>query len=224
TLSSLLFFFSSRRRHTRFSRDWSSDVCSSDLDAARTLQYRSINIDLIYGLPRQNTERSYSTVKVILEMQPERISLYTYMQRPERHSSQRRIQVQDLPSPEEMLEMLHNAIEQLTAAGYRYVGLDHFALPDDELAMAQEDGFLQRNFQGYTTHGHCDVIGLGVSAISQVGSLYCQNETDLAGYQQSLANDQLTTVRGLHCNADDLLRRDVIQRLICHFELDFASL
>lgn len=194
------------------------------VDAARTLQYRSINIDLIYGLPRQNTERFYSTVKAILEMQPERISLYNYMHRPERHSSQRRIQVQDLPSPEEKLEMLHNAIEQLTAAGYRYVGLDHFALPDDELAMAQEDGFLQRNFQGYTTHGHCDVIGLGVSAISQVGTLYCQNDTDLAGYQNRLDSDQLGTFRGLHCNSDDLLRRDVIQRLICHFELDFASL
>ena len=194
------------------------------VDAARTLQYRSINIDLIYGLPRQTIERFSGTVKAILDMQPERISLYHYQHHPERHAGQRRILAEELPGADEKLDMLHNAIEQLTAAGYRYVGLDHFALPDDELAMAQEDGFLQRNFQGYTTHGHCDVIGLGVSAISQVGSLYCQNETDLAGYQQSLANDQLTTVRGLHCNADDLLRRDVIQRLICHFELDFASL
>lgn len=194
------------------------------VDAARTLQYRSINIDLIYGLPRQNTARFSSTVNAILDMQPERISLYNYAHRPDRFPGQRRIQTQDLPSPDEKLEMLHNAIEQLTAAGYRYVGLDHFALPDDELAMAQEDGFLQRNFQGYTTHGHCDVIGLGVSAISQVGSLYCQNDSDLAGYQHSLANDQLATVRGLHCNADDLLRRDIIQRLICHFELEFASL
>jgi oxygen-independent coproporphyrinogen-3 oxidase len=194
------------------------------VDAARTLQYRSINIDLIYGLPRQTFERFSGTVQAIIDLQPERISLYNYLHRPERHAGQRRILPEELPSPDQKLDMLHNAIEQLTAAGYRYVGLDHFALPDDELAMAQEDGFLQRNFQGYTTHGHCDVIGLGVSAISQVGSLYCQNDIDLAGYQHSLANDQLATVRGLHCNADDLLRRDVIQRLICHFELDFASL
>lgn len=194
------------------------------VDAARTLQYRSINIDLIYGLPRQNTARFSATVRAILDMQPERISLHSYHHRPDRHPGQRRISVQDLPGQEERLDMLHEAIELLTAAGYRYVGLDHFALPDDELAMAQEDGFLQRNFQGYTTHGHCDVIGLGVSAISQVGHLYCQNSPDLASYQSSLANDQLATFRGLHCNADDLLRRDVIQRLICHFELDFASL
>jgi len=194
------------------------------VDAARTLQYRSINVDLIYGLPRQNTARFSATVTAILEMQPERISLFSYSHHPERHAGQRRIATLELPSPEERLEMLHSAIDLLTEAGYRYVGLDHFALPDDELAMAQEDGFLQRNFQGYTTHGHCDVIGLGVSAISQVGKLYCQNDTDLAGYQNRLASDQLATFRGLHCHADDLLRRDVIQRLICHFELDFASL
>lgn len=194
------------------------------VDAARTLQYRSIDIDLIYGLPRQNTSRFCGTVKAILDMQPERISLHNYVHQPERHAGQRRIQAQEIPCPDVKLDMLHHAIELLTAAGYRYVGLDHFALPDDELAMAQEDGFLQRNFQGYTTHGHCDVIGLGVSAISQIGGLYCQNDTDLIGYQHSLANDQLPTSRGLHCTSDDLLRREIIQRLICNFELDFATL
>ncbi|HEX5843028.1 MAG TPA: coproporphyrinogen III oxidase, partial [Pseudomonas sp.] len=105
-----------------------------------------------------------------------------------------------------------------------YIGMDHFALPDDELASAQEDGSLQRNFQGYTTHGHCDLIGLGVSSISQIGELYCQNNSDLNQYQNSLAQGELATLRGLHCNADDRLRRAVIQQLICHFQLSFATI
>ncbi|HBX55878.1 MAG TPA: coproporphyrinogen III oxidase, partial [Pseudomonas sp.] len=129
-----------------------------------------------------------------------------------------------LPSPTHKLAMLQASIEQLSAAGYRYIGMDHFALPDDELASAQEDGSLQRNFQGYTTHGHCDLIGLGVSAISQIGDLYCQNSSDLSNYQQHLSSGQLATQRGLHCTADDRLRRAVIQQLICHFALDFASI
>jgi oxygen-independent coproporphyrinogen-3 oxidase len=120
--------------------------------------------------------------------------------------------------------MLQNSIALLTEAGYRYIGMDHFALPDDELASAQEDGTLQRNFQGYTTHGHCDLIGLGVSAISQIGDLYCQNSTDINDYQATLDSHQLATARGLQCNADDRIRRAVIQQLICSFGLNFASI
>jgi oxygen-independent coproporphyrinogen-3 oxidase len=120
--------------------------------------------------------------------------------------------------------MLHNTIEQLTEAGYRYIGMDHFALPDDELAIAQEESTLQRNFQGYTTHGHCDLIGLGVSAISQIGDLYCQNSSDLNEYQNTLGASQLPTSRGLICNEDDRIRRAVIQQLICHFELEFETI
>jgi len=137
---------------------------------------------------------------------------------------QRRINSSELPSPAHKLEMLQRTIEQLIAAGYRYIGMDHFALPDDDLAIAQEEQTLQRNFQGYTTHGHCDLIGLGVSAISQIGDLYCQNSSDLAAYQNSLASAQLATSRGLVCNADDRLRRAVIQQLICNFELEFAEI
>jgi oxygen-independent coproporphyrinogen-3 oxidase len=137
---------------------------------------------------------------------------------------QRRIHTEDLPSPAEKLLMLQTTIEQLTQAGYRYIGMDHFALPDDELAIAQEEGTLQRNFQGYTTHGHCDLIGLGVSAISQIGDLYCQNSSDLSQYQNTLAGAQLATSRGLICTTDDRLRRDVIQQLICHFSLEFAGI
>lgn len=137
---------------------------------------------------------------------------------------QRRINTSDLPSAGDKLTMLHASIEQLTAAGYRYIGMDHFALPDDELASAQEDSSLQRNFQGYTTHGHCDLLGLGVSSISQIGDLYCQNISDLSKYQESLGISELATLRGLHCDADDRLRRAVIQQLICHFHLRFADI
>ncbi|PZR44591.1 MAG: oxygen-independent coproporphyrinogen III oxidase [Ectopseudomonas oleovorans] len=191
------------------------------VEAARTLQFRSVNIDLIYGLPKQTPERFARTVAEIIALQPDRLSLFNYAHLPERFMPQRRISADDLPSPADKLAMLQASIEQLTRAGYRYIGMDHFALPDDELAIAQEEGTLQRNFQGYTTHGHCDLIGLGVSAISQIGDLYSQNDSDITSYQQTLGNGQLATRRGLHCNADDRLRRAVIQQLICHFQLRF---
>jgi len=194
------------------------------VEAARTLQFRSVNIDLIYGLPKQTPERFARTVAEVIALQPDRLSLFNYAHLPERFMPQRRISSDDLPSPAGKLAMLQSSIEQLTRAGYRYIGMDHFALPDDELAIAQEEGTLQRNFQGYTTHGHCDLIGLGVSAISQIGDLYSQNDSDIASYQQTLGNGQLATRRGLHCNADDRLRRAVIQQLICHFELRFADI
>ena len=194
------------------------------VDAARTLQFRSINIDLIYGLPKQTPESFARTVDSIIALQPDRLSVFNYAHLPERFLPQRRINADDLPSPADKLAMLQNSIAQLTAAGYRYIGMDHFALPDDELASAQEDGTLQRNFQGYTTHGHCDLIGLGVSSISQIGDLYCQNNSDIALYQQSLDNNQLATCKGLQCNGDDRIRRAVIQQLICDFSLDFAAI
>ena len=194
------------------------------VEAARTLQFRSVNIDLIYGLPLQTPERFARTVEEVIALQPDRLSLFNYAHLPERFMPQRRINTSDLPSPVDKLAMLQASIEQLNAAGYRYIGMDHFALPDDELASAQEDGSLQRNFQGYTTHGHCDLIGLGVSSISQIGDLYCQNSSDLNIYQESLGNNELATLRGLHCDADDRVRRAVIQQLICHFQLRFADI
>lgn len=194
------------------------------IDAARTLQFRSVNIDLIYGLPKQTPQAFAHTVKEIIALQPDRLSVFNYAHLPERFMPQRRIHSDDLPPAEAKLHMLENTIGQLTQAGYRYIGMDHFALPDDELAIAQEEQTLQRNFQGYTTHGHCDLIGLGVSAISQVGDLYSQNSNDLSDYQSLLASDQLATKRGLTCNQDDRIRRAVIQQLICHFSLDFAAI
>ncbi|CRM08343.1 oxygen-independent coproporphyrinogen III oxidase [Pseudomonas sp. 25 R 14] len=194
------------------------------IDAARTLQFRSINIDLIYGLPKQTPEHFAHTVAEVISLQPDRLSVFNYAHLPERFLPQRRINSDDLPAPADKLQMLHNTIEQLTAAGYNYIGMDHFALPDDELAIAQEESTLQRNFQGYTTHGHCDLIGLGVSAISQIGDLYCQNSSDLNHYQNALAGAQLATSRGLLCTADDRLRRAVIQQLICNLRLDFEHI
>lgn len=194
------------------------------IDAARTLQFRSINIDLIYGLPKQTPEAFARTVDEVITLQPDRLSVFNYAHLPERFMPQRRIDVSDLPTPAAKLQMLENTIEQLLRAGYRYIGMDHFALPDDELAIAQEEATLQRNFQGYTTHGHCDLVGLGVSAISQIGDLYCQNHSDITHYQNSLASAQLATSRGLICNQDDRLRREVIQQIICNLHLPFARI
>lgn len=194
------------------------------VEAARTLQYKSINIDLIYGLPKQNPESFARTVESIIALQPDRLSVFNYAHLPERFKPQRKIHADELPAPGAKLEILQNTIEQLTRAGYHFIGMDHFALPDDELASAQEDGTLYRNFQGYTTHGYCDLVGLGVSAISQIGELYCQNSSDIHQYQIALDNNQLATYRGLHCNQDDRVRRAVIQRIICQFRLDFQPI
>lgn len=194
------------------------------MDAARTLAYRSINIDLIYGLPKQTPDSFARTVEAIIALKPDRLSVFNYAHLPERFMPQRRINSADLPSPAQKLEMFENSVRQLLAAGYRYIGMDHFALPDDSLSIAQENGELQRNFQGYTTHGHCDLIGLGVSSISQVGDLYCQNSSDLKVYQERLQADELATQRGLVCHADDIIRRAVISQLICHFQLQFSDI
>lgn len=194
------------------------------IEAARTLQYHSLRIDLQYGLPLQTPARFAKTLEAILDLQPDRLSLSSFVHQPDQITAQRRIIASDLPSPAAKLVMLEQSINQLADAGYRYIGMDHFALPDDELAMAQEDGSLQCNFQGYTTHGHCDLLGLGASAISQIGDLYCQNASDIATYQHQLDQHQLATAKGLRCNQDDLIRRAVIQSLICDFELDLERI
>ncbi|MDU8501095.1 oxygen-independent coproporphyrinogen III oxidase [Pseudomonas syringae] len=192
------------------------------VEAARTLQFRSVNIDLIYGLPRQTPHAFKRTVDEVIALQPDRLAVFNYAHLPERFMPQRRIDTAELPDARSKLLMLERTVEQLGNAGYRYIGMDHFALPDDELAIAQEDLTLQRNFQGYTTHGHCDLIGLGVSAISRIGELYSQNSCDLSDYQSLLDSDQPATRRGLMCSDDDRIRRAVIEQLICHFTLDFA--
>jgi len=194
------------------------------MKAARQLGFRSINIDLIYGLPKQTPAGFAKTLEAIIALRPDRLSIFNYAHLPERFKPQRRINAEDLPSPADKLLMFENSIRQMAEAGYRYIGMDHFALPDDLLSQAQDNGELQRNFQGYTTHDHCDLLGMGVSSISQVGDLFCQNTADVNLYQETVDNGQLAVRRGLIRNADDRLRRAVITQLICHFRLAFADI
>lgn len=191
---------------------------------ARELGFRSINIDLIYGLPLQTEESFYQTLSKILEIRPDRLSIFNYAHLPERFKPQRRINAQDLPDALTKLAIHRNAIAQLTAAGYRNIGMDHFALPEDSLSQAQQAGELHRNFQGYTTHGDCDLLGLGVSSISQLGNYYLQNSPDMASYNSMIMNQGSALVKSYQLNPDDQIRRQLITRLICDFELNFRQL
>jgi oxygen-independent coproporphyrinogen-3 oxidase len=189
------------------------------LDAARRAGFRSISVDLIYGLPEQSVASFDATVEKILEVSPDRISVFNYAHLPERFPPQRRIDADALPSPAEKLEILHHTIERLTAAGYTYIGMDHFAKPDDELAVAQREGTLYRNFQGYSTHADCDLAAMGITSIGVVGDSYAQNLKDLESYYARLDADRLAVFRGVALSRDDRIRREVIMELICHFRL-----
>ena len=202
----------------------SQAVIQNILDASRTMAFKSIHMDLIYGLPLQTTRSFLQTIDRVIDMAPDRLSLFNYAHLPHRFMPQRRINEQDLPSPQVKLEILQRATEKLLDQGYVYIGMDHFALPDDDLAIAQEEESLHRNFQGYTTHSHCDLIGMGVSSISKVGNVYSQNTTSETEYRQQLDTDQLPIYRGLKMNTDDLIREAVIKELICHFKLDIPKI
>jgi oxygen-independent coproporphyrinogen-3 oxidase len=191
---------------------------------ARELGFRSINIDLIYGLPHQSQETFASTLAVIMEMSPDRLSVFNYAHLPERFKPQRRINDEDLPSPEEKLAILGNCITTLTQAGYHYVGMDHFAKSDDELSRAQANKELHRNFQGYTTHGDCDLIGFGVSSISQISDRYLQNSPDIKIYEEAIANNRFPVVKLIETDKDDLIRRHVIMELLCHDQMIHSQL
>ncbi len=191
---------------------------------ARRHGIRSINIDLIYGLPQQTVKSFCKTLDRIIDLDPERIAIYNYAHLPQRFPPQRRIDVEDLPAAGEKLGILRAAIERLCDAGYEYIGMDHFARPDDELALAQRNGSLHRNFQGYSAHAQCDSIGFGVSAISHVNDHFSQNAITLDAYHDSLEQQRLPVVRGFQSGDDDLLRRDIIQNLTCHFRLDKRAL
>ena len=193
------------------------------LEAARKESFRSISIDLIYGLPFQTTERFLTTLNKIIDVDPDRLSVFNYAHLPTRFGPQRRIGAEDLPSPQEKLDILKMTIDRLTEAGYVYIGMDHFAKPDDELAVAQQDGTLYRNFQGYSTHAECDLIGLGSTSIGMVGPSYAQNMRTLEEYYERIDADRLAVFRGVELSRDDEIRRDVITRLICHFKLDYGS-
>ena len=193
------------------------------LDAARESGFRSTSIDLIYGLPRQTPASFAKTLEQVLSLRPDRIATYGYAHMPERFKAQRQIDAGELPDASTRLALLGLTIETLTAAGYRYIGMDHFALPDDELAHAQDHGTLQRNFQGYSTHGSCDMIGLGVSAIGRVGDAFTQNAKDLVGYYAALDAGRLPVARGLRLSEDDHIRADLIQRIMCNGVVDIAA-
>ena len=202
----------------------SLETTSTVIDDARRHGMRSINIDLIYGLPHQTLESFAATLDRIIDLNPDRIAMYNYAHLPHRFPPQRRIQEDDLPDAAEKLAILHSAIDKLCTAGYEYIGMDHFARPDDELAVAQRGGSLHRNFQGYSAHAQCDSIGFGVSAISHVSDNFSQNTTSLDSYHDSLDQQQLPVVRGFQSEDDDLLRREIIQSLVCHFYLDMQRI
>ena len=194
------------------------------VEAARGIGFESINVDLIYGLPRQTPESFHRTLAQVNQLRPDRIALYAYAHLPERFKPQRRILQADLPTATGKVSMLAASLDALMGAGYVYVGMDHFALPEDALAIAKRQGRLHRNFQGYSTQPDCDLIGLGVSAIGKVGATYSQNAKTLEEYCDHLDQGRLPVVRGLALSRDDVVRRAVIMALMCQGELQFESI
>ncbi|MRR49622.1 MAG: oxygen-independent coproporphyrinogen III oxidase [Rhodocyclaceae bacterium] len=194
------------------------------MNAAREFGFKSVSVDLIYGLPKQNVISFNHTLDEVLKLSPDRLSIYNYAHLPNLAKPQRRILESELPSPDAKLQILQLAIRRLTEAGYVFIGMDHFAKPDDELSIAQRQGRLHRNFQGYSTHAEADLMAFGVSSIGKVGPTYCQNVRTLDEYYDMLDRGQLPIMRGLELSADDLLRRSIIQALMCHFELSIESI
>jgi oxygen-independent coproporphyrinogen-3 oxidase len=191
------------------------------VNSIRADGYKSISMDLIYGLPHQ-TEHSFAqTLDKVIALSPDRLSLFNYAHMPHLFKSQQLIREEDLPSAELKLGLLHYAIDRLQAAGYIYVGMDHFAKSSDELVIAQQEGKLQRNFQGYSTHGDCDLLAFGVSAISAIDNVYMQNAKNINEYQAKLDEGVLPYIKGFTLNKEDELRKFIINQLICHFELSF---
>lgn len=193
------------------------------LTQARELGFKSLNLDLIYGLPFQTPASFAQTLEEIIELNPDRLSVFNYAHLPKLFKPQRRINEADLPSPEDKLKILESTIKRLVEAGYVFIGMDHFAKPDDSLAIAQAEGKLHRNFQGYTTHGHCDLLSMGASSISQIGPTYAQNDYTTESYEAKLDKGEFAIIKGLKLSQDDLTRRKVINQLICHFHLDIPA-
>ena len=194
------------------------------VESARSIGFDSINVDLIYGLPKQTPDSFDRTLAQVAQLRPDRIALYAYAHLPDRFKPQRRIIWADLPMASSKVAMLSRSLEAFSSAGYVYVGMDHFALPEDALAIAKRQGRLHRNFQGYSTQPDCDLIGLGVSAIGRVGATYSQNAKTLDDYYDRLNQGRLPVIRGLALTRDDLVRRAVIMALMCQGELLFEPL
>ncbi|KOO14015.1 coproporphyrinogen III oxidase [Vibrio xuii] len=201
-------------------REQDEEFIFAMVDRAKELGFRSTNLDLIYGLPKQTKESFAETLKQVLEMKPGRLSVFNYAHMPQLFAAQRKIKDEDLPIAEEKMAILQDTIATLTGADYQFIGMDHFALPDDELAVAQRNGVLHRNFQGYTTQGEADLVGFGVSAISMIGDAYAQNQKELKKYYAQVTDQRHALWKGVALDSDDLLRREVIKQLICNFKLD----
>jgi oxygen-independent coproporphyrinogen-3 oxidase len=197
----------------------SEEVTFATLTAAKSEGFKSVSIDLIYGLPFQTVESFSRTVDKVIAASPDRLSVFNYAHLPEMFKPQRRISEDDLPSASEKLDILQDTNERLSKAGYVYIGMDHFARPDDELAVAQREHTLYRNFQGYSTHADCDLIGLGITSIGKVGNTYSQNVKTLDEYYALIDAGRIAVFRGLELDADDVLRREVISQIICNFSL-----
>ena len=202
----------------------SEEVTFATLNAAKAEGFKSVSIDLIYGLPHQTVESFASTVDKVITASPDRLSVFNYAHLPEMFKPQRRINEDDLPSASEKLDILQDTNERLSKAGYVYIGMDHFAKPDDELAVAQREHTLYRNFQGYSTHADCDLIGLGITSIGKVGNTYSQNVKTLDEYYALIDAGKMAIFRGLELDADDVLRREVISQIICNFSLRPAEI
>lgn len=201
-----------------------ADLTFNSIAACRAAGIHSINVDLMYGLPRQTLATFRNTLHAIVRARPTRLAVYGYAHMPQLFKPQRRIRSSELPDPQTRLKLLSTAIEIFRSAGYRYIGMDHFALPDDELVRAQDAGTLQRNFMGYTTHAGCDLLGLGVSSISHLGNSYSQNPRDLTAWEEAIDAGRLPVWRGLKIDDDDVIRADVIGRIMCQGELDVAAI
>jgi oxygen-independent coproporphyrinogen-3 oxidase len=193
------------------------------IEASRNLGFNSVSVDLIYGLPLQTLESFGKTIDTVVGARPNRLAVYNYAHLPHIFRAQRMIDSGDIPSPEIKLQLMELTIDRLTAAGYVYIGMDHFALPDDELTLAQREGGLQRNFQGYSTRSECDLVGLGVSAIGRVGDCYAQNIKDIPTWQSVVAEGKLPIWRGVTLTTEDRLRHDIIESIMCHGEVRFQD-
>ena len=191
------------------------------VDAARSAGFGSISFDLIYGLPHQTVESFDRTLDIVIAMQPDRLAVYNYAHLPQRFKGQRMINADDIPAPETKLDLLHHTIDKLCDVGYIYIGMDHFALPDDELVRARQNGTLQRNFQGYSTHRQCDLVALGVSGIGGIGNMFAQNSVSTIEYEDLIERGKLPIKKGLVVDDDDLIRAAVIQDLMCYDNLSF---
>ncbi len=195
-----------------------------NIAAAKQSGFGSINLDLMYGLPFQNVDSFSATLETTIGADPDRIAVYNYAHLPEMFKPQRRINAADLPSPQQKLDILQLTIDKLQQAGYVYIGMDHFAKASDALVKAQNEGTLHRNFQGYSTHADCDIVAMGITAISSIGDNYAQNVKTVEDYAELLEQNRIPVYRGIELEPDDILRRQIINQLLCHFELDIKQL